>query len=123
MAGERAPNDEDKPSLRERPIGEVASVLQEILGQRLSAYAIGEPDPRRIGVFARDHETPGEEAEESLRDLAEVVDALTDQEVDPETIRAWMIGDNPLLDNAPIQAFHTGSHQEIVNAAECIGRT
>lgn len=123
MTGERAPNGDEKIPLREHPIEKVAGVLQDLLGRQLSAYAICEEDPRRIGVYARGEETPDEEVANSLRDLADVVDALADQRADSETMRAWMIGNNPLLDTAPFEAFHNGAHQETVNAAGCIGRT
>lgn len=116
----KCPSPEDETPLRDRPVNEIAAVLQGALGQRIPAYAIHERDGRRIGGFARGEETPSEEAEGSLRDLAEVFDILTERQASPEIMRAWMIGDNPLLENAPLQAFHEGDHQFVANAARYV---
>lgn len=116
---EREPdsNPEDKVPLRERPIHEVAGVLQEFLGQRLVAYGIGERNPQRVGSFARSEEVPEEEAEKVLRDLAEVTEVLTERN-SPEIARAIMIGMNSNLDGqAPIEVMHDGESERVVASA------
>jgi len=49
---------EQSVALRDKPVSEISSTLQEVLGQRLVAYAICERDPRQVGVFARQKPAP-----------------------------------------------------------------
>jgi hypothetical protein len=51
---------EERVPLRDRPLPEIAGTLQQILGQRLTAFAIAETDPRRIGAFVRGEADPSE---------------------------------------------------------------
>lgn len=86
-------------------IDAVAAKLEQTLGQQLTAYAVGLKDPRAIGKYARGN--PASSGPESrLRDLYVIVQVLLASET-AETIRAWMIGAHPNLeDQAPVQLLH-----------------
>lgn len=95
----------------------VAEVLQETLGQRLVAYAVGVRDPKAIGKYARGR-APRDGTERRLRDLYRVTRILLSEET-PATARAWMIGANPQLgDEAPIEVLHQQRVQPVIRAAE-----
>ena len=84
----------------------IADRLQETLGQKLIAFAVALKDPRLIGKYARGDARPSSETETRLRELYEVVQVLVTKE-SPETVRAWMLGAHPLLeDRAPIELLH-----------------
>lgn len=108
--------------LRQRPIHEIAGILQDVLGQHLVAYGIGEINPERIDLFARLEDSPEEEAEKVLRDMAEVTEVLTERDT-PDVARAIMIGMNPCLnDRAPIDVMHDGeSKLVVINAIYLLG--
>jgi len=95
----------------------IVQSLQEVLGQRLVAYAIGIKDPKAIGRYATGRQTPRAEVERRLRDLFQITRLLLKAE-SAETVRAWMIGANPqLADLAPIEQLHEGSVQPVIRAA------
>lgn len=99
-------------------ISSVAAVLQETLGQRLTAYAIGVKDPKAIGRYVRSEQEPRPMQARNLRELFRVTRLLLEYET-PTTVRAWMIGLNPELgDKAPIEALHEQEHQAVLRAAE-----
>ena len=105
--------------LRTRPIAEVAGVLQEVLGQRMTAFAIAEHNPRQIGAFAHAAAVPSDEQEVTLRDLAEVTERqLAINHGSSETVRAVMLGANPILDHRhPIELFHEGKSATVIRNA------
>ncbi len=87
-------------------IASVAERLQDVLGQKLAAFATGLNDPRLIGKYARGDVRPSSETETRLRDLYVITQVLLSKET-PETVRAWMLGAHPLLeDRAPIELLH-----------------
>jgi len=87
-------------------IASIAERLQDMLGQRLSAYAVGVKDPRTIGRYARREQDPREDTAQRLRNLFEITQVLLARET-PETVRAWLLGAHPLLeDRAPIELLH-----------------
>ena len=80
---------------------EMASYLQDILGQRLTAVIAGVSDAKAVGKWARNKRNPQPPAEERLRNAVQVVQLLMNRE-SPETIRAWFSGLNPGLgDRSP----------------------
>ena len=84
----------------------LATRLQEILGQKLTAFAVGLNDPRLIGKYARGDVRPSSETETRLRELYVITQVLMSKET-PEAVRAWMLGAHPLLeDRAPIELLH-----------------
>ncbi len=89
------------------PVAKVAEKLQNVLGQQLTAFAIGVRDPRTIGKYARGAtRKPSAPTERRLRELYEIVQVLLMRET-AETVRAWLIGSHPLLDDkAPIELLH-----------------
>lgn len=100
------------------PIANIAEMLQEALGQRLAAYAVGLRDPKAVGRYAREEQEPRQETEGRLRDLYRVTRILLARETS-RTVRAWMIGANPLLDDrAPVELLHRRSVAPVMRTAE-----
>lgn len=98
-------------------ISVVAQSLQETLGQKLTAFAVGIKDPKAIGKYATGRQ-PRADTEARLRDLYRVTRLLLSEET-PSTVRAWMIGANPQLnDEAPIEALHGRRTAPVMRAAE-----
>ena len=98
-------------------VATIAQYLQETLGQRLVAYAIGVSDPKAIGKYATGRQ-PRTDTEARLRDLYRVTRLLLSEE-QPATVRAWMIGSNPqLADQAPVEVLHHGDVPAVLRAAE-----
>ena len=103
-------------SVREEP-ARIAQFLQETLGQKLTAYAVGVRDPRAIGHYTRGRE-PHDDTLVRLRDLFEITRLLVAHE-SPATVRAWMIGSNPQLgDYAPIELLHDDDVEPVFTAAD-----
>jgi hypothetical protein len=95
----------------------VAAHLQEVLGQRLVAYGVGLRNPKTVGTWARGG-TPRHDAQQRLRDLYRTV-LLLEAHERPDTIRAWLIGANPQLeDQAPIELLRNGEVAAVFRAAE-----
>src|SRR6185312_13830333 len=101
------------------PLAAVAEKLQEILGQQITAYAVGLKDPRAIGKYARGEVTkPRHDVGVRLRHLYVITQILTTRDT-AETIRAWMLGANPLLeDQAPVELLHEESPKPVERTAE-----
>lgn len=98
-------------------IATVAQSLQETLGQRLVAFAVGIKDPKAIGKYATGRH-PRADTEARLRDLYRITRLLLSEET-PATTRAWMIGANPQLEDvAPIEALHERRTAAVMRAAE-----
>jgi len=100
-------------------IDSIAGYLQEALGQRLTAYAVGIKDPRTIGRWARGEQgqKPREATAQRLRGLFEITQLLLGRE-SPETVRAWLLGANPLLDDrAPVELLHQDDHPPVHRTA------
>lgn len=100
-------------------IGEIASMLQNLLSRRITAYAVGVNDAKTISRWANE-EVAGvrnEEVERKLRTAYQV--ALMLLAVDaPTTVKAWFMGMNPDLDDvSPIEAIRAGEDREVINAA------
>lgn len=101
------------------PVALLADRLQDTLGQQITAYAVGLKDPRIIGKYARKAvKKPAEPTTDRLRRLYVITQILLTCET-PETVRAWMIGANPLLeDRPPIQLLHEEDDQPVEGAAK-----
>lgn len=100
-----------------RPARGGVTALQETLGQKLTAFAVGIKDPKAIGKYATGRQ-PRADTEARLRDLYRVTRLLLSEET-PSTVRAWMIGANPQLnDEAPIEALHERCTAPVMRAAE-----
>lgn len=101
------------------PVSEVASVLQELLSRRLTAYLAGVKDGKTVTRWAigavteiRDHET-----EQRVRTAYAVAQLLLSDD-SAQTVRAWFIGLNPQLgDVAPAEAIRDGRLKDVLAAA------
>ena len=89
------------------PVSESARCLQDVLGQRLAAEAVGVRDPKAVGAWARGARRPHPQTAVRLRCAYEVVQLLLEQE-GTETVRAWFAGMNPdLHDRSPASLLST----------------
>ena len=79
-------------------VSQIASELERALGQRLTAVIAGVADAKAIGKWARGERAPRPDSEQRLRDAYYVV-TLLGQAESPSTIRAWLCGMNPELDD------------------------
>jgi hypothetical protein len=95
----------------------MAGGLQELLGQRVVAYATGLRSPKAVGRWTTGT-NPHREQDKKLRNLYRTVLILRES-YGPETIRAWLEGANPDLgDVAPIDALRQGRDVDVFRAAE-----
>ena len=98
-------------------VPEIATRLQEVLGQRLTAVVAGVNDAKAVGQWARGLRAPHPDAERRLRDAYQVVGLLLENDA-PETIRAWFGGMNPHLgDQAPALVVAT-EPEHVLQAAQ-----
>jgi hypothetical protein len=105
-----------------QPIETIASELQDVLGQRIVAYAIGDKHPKTVGRYAR-----GERSKLDPITEGRLIDMYTAFKVlvgplKPRTARSWMLGSNPLLGASPIEMIHQGRTAEVIGAAETFVR-
>jgi hypothetical protein len=97
----------------------IAGSLQQTIGQRLVAFGVGVRNPKLVGRWARGEHEPRQEHERSLRELFRIVSLLIESGESAGTVRAWLIGSNPQLDDrAPIEVFHEGAIDQVRRAAE-----
>jgi len=101
------------------PLQIVASSLQAVLGQQLTAYIAGVSEGKTVHRWATGAITATRDvtAEQRLRTAYHVSRILLLQD-GPQTVRAWFIGMNPELgDQAPAEAIHQGHYKEALAAA------
>jgi hypothetical protein len=104
-------------------IDQIAERLQDMLGQQITAYAVAVKDPRSIGRYSRGESTPRLEAQQRLRNLYEITQVLLARET-PETVRAWLLGSHPLLeDQAPVELLHADNRPPVERTASADART
>lgn len=100
----------------DQSLADIAGVLQEHLGQKLTAHMAGLADAKAIGKIAKGARAPRDEAEKRLRAAYLVLTILLDDE-SAHTARAWFIGMNPQLDDdAPADAIRAGRLKDVVAA-------
>jgi hypothetical protein len=103
---------------RERPIPEIMCLLQESLGHTVIAYAIGDDDLERLEPLTKGEVLPSEEAESTLRDLAEITDILAKKGITGDMVQTVMFGMNQAFDNeAPITLIRRGQSAKVAAAA------
>lgn len=84
------------------PVGEQAVFVQEILGSRLAAAALGLKDTRTLSSWARGGPIRSADGEHRLQVLFRIVTAI-DEALSPAVAAAFLRGSNPSLgDNAPM---------------------
>jgi hypothetical protein len=90
------------------PIGDVASYLQEQLGQKLTAYLSGVTDPKMVGRWAASKAQPRDEREMRLRDAFKATKMLV-AAFGAQTAKAWWVGSNTRLDDRAPAAIVRGA--------------
>jgi hypothetical protein len=90
------------------PIGDVASYLQEQLGQKLTAYVAGVTDPKMVGRWAAGKAQPRDEREMRLRDAFKATKMLV-AAFGAQTAKAWWVGSNTRLDDRAPAAIVRGA--------------
>ena len=101
-------------------VAEMATFLQGLVGQKLTAVMVGIEDPKAIGKWARGERSPRGEAGRRLREAYHVATLIALGESD-ETARAWLLGMNPLLeDRAPAAVIgaHPDGGMRVMRAAK-----
>lgn len=97
----------------------IASVLQEVLSRRVTAYTVGVKDAKTVGRWASGEitEIRNPEVEQRLRDTYAIVELVLSV-TSPRVVRAWFLGMNPELDDvSPAQAIRNGEAHEVMGAA------
>ncbi len=77
---------------------DLARSLQEVLGQRLVAVIAGVRDHKAVGEWARGTRQPHPASAQRLRQAYQVTRLLLEAE-ETDTVRAWFMGMDPLLDD------------------------
>lgn len=97
---------------------QLAEQLQDLLGQKLVAYALGDRHPKTIGRYARGERLPDDAAVTTLVDLSTIAGIL-EHSMRRETVKTWMLGSNPRLrGKAPIALVHEGKADKVIAAAK-----
>ncbi len=97
---------------------DVASYLQEVLGQKLVAYLAAAADPRTVARWISGEREPRAVAEQRVRFAYQIFQFLLAEEA-PQTVRAWFIGLNPQLDDeSPAACIRAGQFREVMGAAK-----
>lgn len=76
----------------------IVGSLQDVVGQRLVAVIAGVSDAKAVGKWVRGERSPHPDAEQRLRHAFQIVQLLLERE-SAETVRAWLVGMNPDLDD------------------------
>jgi len=103
----------------EASVKTMASVLQEVLSRRVTAFIVGVKDGKTVSRWASGEVTEirDPEVEQRLRSAFAIVQLIL-MVSSPNTIRAWFIGMNPQLgDLTPAEAIREGDAAEAMNAA------
>jgi hypothetical protein len=97
---------------------DIAAYLQEVLGQKLTAYVAGVSDPKAVARWAAGERKPRSDSEERLRAAFHVFQLLNTEE-SAYTARAWFGGLNPQLDDiSPAAALREGRLRDVLVAAK-----
>ncbi len=102
-----------------KPLCEVATLLQELLSVRLTAYLAGVKSGKSVARWASGEvEGIRQESEQRLRTAYEITQLLLQFE-SPKVVRAWFIGMNPELDDiSPAEIIREGRFREAIGAAK-----
>lgn len=91
---------------------EVASYLQEHLGQQLTAFLSGVDDPKTVGRWASGKMRPPFTREVRLRSAYDAARLIVER-IGDETARAWFLGTSSFLDQtAPALVLHDATTPE-----------
>lgn len=101
------------------PLTTVASVLQEVLSRRITAFIVGVKDAKTVSRWASGEVTEirDPEVEQRLRAAYAITQMLLDV-CSPSTAKSWYLGMNPELDDlSPAEAIQEGKAREVMAAA------
>lgn len=91
---------------------ELATFMQETVGQKLTAFLAGLNDPKVVGRWASGKNEPQFENEQRLRYGYRIVRLLSNA-YDASTAKAWLFGTNSRLgDRAPVMLLREASEPE-----------
>lgn len=99
---------------------DMASTLVNVLGRPVAAYMVQVRNVKTISRWANGDVTTVRDrySEERLRAAYQIVSFLLGHDEHPDTIRALMIGMNPILDdNSPAHAIREGDFKGAMDAA------
>ncbi|MBI2864270.1 MAG: XRE family transcriptional regulator [Chloroflexi bacterium] len=101
-------------------IASVTTELQTILGQRLTALVAGVKDVQSVGLWSKGRQVPRGDHEWRLRLAYRITKMLLASEA-PETVRAWFVGVDPLLeDRAPALVIADARQGDELEAARVL---
>jgi hypothetical protein len=100
-------------------VQDIAAKLQAVLGQELTALIIGIGDAKAIGKWASGKASPRSENETVLRFTYRIVEMLLTGEQEA-TVRAWMRGMNPLLDDRAPARLVREQPEKVLQAARAL---
>lgn len=111
-----------RPGTARIPTDQIAQELQDVLGQKLTAFIAGAKDPKATGKWVQGRQ-PHPNAEQRLRAAHQILEVLL--EVDsPQTARVWFVGMNPHLgDDSPAEAIRDGHLKAAITAARTFANT
>lgn len=93
-------------------VSEIATYLQDHLGQRITAYLSGLKSPKVVGQWKAGRVRPREAAETRLRTAYQAARFLVEA-YDDDTARAWFFGSNTRLDDeAPAYVLRHGENPD-----------
>jgi hypothetical protein len=98
----------------------MASTLIKVLGRPITAGIVGIRNPKTVSRWANGEVTSVRDrwTEERLHATYQVVSFLLVEDVGPATIRSFMFGMNPVInDNSPAMAIHEGDFKGAMDAA------
>lgn len=101
------------------PLTTIASVLQEVLSRRVTAYIVGVKDAKTVSRWASGEitEIRNPDVEQRLR-TAYAITQLVLSVTSPRVVKAWFIGMNPELEDiSPAEAIREGHGREAMLAA------
>lgn len=99
-------------------VSDVASFLQETLGQKLVAHMVGVSNPKTVGKWASGESAPRSAHEDALRSVHQISLLLLTKE-SRHTVRAWFLGMNPQLnDLSPANVIADGRYGDVLAAAK-----
>jgi hypothetical protein len=98
-------------------IDDVAKALLDWLGPKLTAYLAGVADEKAPARWAAAKNHPRNDPEQRLRAAYQAIHIVMRGD-SSYVARAWMIGINPKLDQAPADAIREGRFVDVLDAAK-----
>ena len=97
-------------------VPEMATYLQDLFGQKLTALMVGSKDPKAVGKWARGERDPHPGIVQRLRDVYQVAEFLMQGE-SRQTVQGWFMGMNPQLDDRAPALVIGENPPEVMQAA------